>query len=88
MEGTDKDKEGKMLHLQPVLFTKQVISSSSNGSAIIGQDRVSLCSSGCPRTRSVDQVVLKLRHLPASASRVLGSKVYDTTQHFTDSLMH
>ena len=37
-------------------------------------DRVSLCSPGCPGTHSVDQVGLKLRNLPASASRVLGLK--------------
>jgi hypothetical protein len=39
------------------------------------RDRVSLCSPGCPGTHSVDQAGLKLRNLPASASRVLGSKV-------------
>jgi hypothetical protein len=33
------------------------------------QDRVSLCSSGCPETHSVDQSGLELRHPPASASR-------------------
>jgi hypothetical protein len=38
------------------------------------QDRVSLCSPGCPGTHSVDQVGLKLRNLPASASQVLGLK--------------
>jgi hypothetical protein len=37
-------------------------------------DRVSLCSSGCPGTHSVDQAGLKLRNLPASASQVLGLK--------------
>jgi hypothetical protein len=42
-------------------------------------DRVSLCSSGCPRTHFVDQAGLKLRDLPASASRVLGLKVCATT---------
>jgi hypothetical protein len=36
---------------------------------------VSLCSPGCPGTHSVDQAGLKLRNPPASASRVLGSKV-------------
>jgi hypothetical protein len=35
----------------------------------------SLCSPGCPGTHSVDQAGLKLRDLPASASRVLGLKV-------------
>jgi hypothetical protein len=36
------------------------------------QDRVSLCSPGCPGTHSVDQAGLKLRNPPASASQVLG----------------
>jgi hypothetical protein len=39
------------------------------------QDRVSLCSPGCPGTHSVDQDGLELRNPPASASRVLGLKV-------------
>jgi hypothetical protein len=43
------------------------------------QDRVSLCSPGCPGTYSVDQAGLELRNLPASASQVLGLKVYVTT---------
>jgi hypothetical protein len=42
-------------------------------------DRVSLCSPGCPGTHSVDQVGLKLRNLPASASQVLGLKACATT---------
>jgi hypothetical protein len=42
-------------------------------------DRVSLCSPGCPGTRSVDQAGLKLRNLPASASQVLGLKACTTT---------
>jgi hypothetical protein len=37
-------------------------------------DRVSLCSSGCPGTHSVDQAGLKLRNPPAPASQVLGLK--------------
>jgi hypothetical protein len=32
------------------------------------RDRVSLCSSGCPGTHSVDQAGLELRDSPASAS--------------------
>jgi hypothetical protein len=40
--------------------------------------RVSLCSSGCPGTHSVDQAGLELRNLPASASRVLGLKACAT----------
>jgi hypothetical protein len=45
------------------------------------QDRVSLYSSGCPGTHSVDQAFLKLRNLPAfaSASQVLGLKACATT---------
>ena len=42
-------------------------------------DRVSLCSSGCPGTHSVDQAGLELRNSPASASRVLGLKACATT---------
>jgi hypothetical protein len=38
------------------------------------QDRVSLHSPGSSGTHSVDQVGLKLRNPPASASRVLGLK--------------
>jgi hypothetical protein len=43
------------------------------------QDRVSLYSPGCPATHSADQIGLKLRNLPASASRVLGLKACITT---------
>ena len=43
------------------------------------RDRVSLCSSGCPGTHSVDQAGLELRNLPASASQELGLKVCATT---------
>ena len=39
------------------------------------QDRVSLCSPGCPGAHSVDQTSLELRDPAASASRVLGLKV-------------
>jgi hypothetical protein len=42
-------------------------------------DRVSLCSSGCPGTNSVDQAGLELRNQPASASQVLGLKACATT---------
>ena len=38
------------------------------------QDRVSLCSPGCPGTHSVDPAGLELRNPPASASQVLGLK--------------
>ena len=43
------------------------------------QDRVFLCSSGCPGTHSVDQAGLELRNPPASASQVLGLKACTTT---------
>ena len=38
------------------------------------QDRVTLCSPGCPKTCSVDQGGLELRDLPASESKMLGLK--------------
>ena len=34
------------------------------------EDRVSLCSPGCPETHFLDQAGLKLRNLPSSASHV------------------
>jgi hypothetical protein len=46
---------------------------------IFFQDRVSLCSLGCPGTLSVDQADLELRNLSASASQVLGLKACVTT---------
>ena len=42
-------------------------------------DKVSLCSRGCPGTHSVNQAGLQLRNLPASASQMLGLKVWATT---------
>jgi hypothetical protein len=42
------------------------------------RDRVSLYSPGCPGTHFVEQADLELRNLPASASRVLGSKACAT----------
>jgi hypothetical protein len=42
-------------------------------------DRVSLYSSGCPGTHSVDQAGLELRNPPAPASEVLGLKACATT---------
>jgi hypothetical protein len=42
---------------------------------LVFQDRVSLCSPGCPGTHFVDQAGLELRkRIPASASQVLGIK--------------
>jgi hypothetical protein len=46
------------------------------------QDRVSLCSPGCPGTHSVDQVDLQLRNSPASASQVLGLKACAITPSY------
>jgi hypothetical protein len=43
------------------------------------QDRISLCSPGCPETHSVDQAGLDLRNPPASASQVLGLKACTTS---------
>jgi hypothetical protein len=43
------------------------------------QDRVSLCSPGCPGTHFVDQASLELRNPPVSASQVLGLKACATT---------
>ena len=47
------------------------------------QDRVFLCSPGCPGTHTVDQAGLNLRNLPASASQVLGLKACATTAQLT-----
>jgi hypothetical protein len=46
---------------------------------LVLQDRVSLCSPGCPGTHSVDQAGPKLRDPPASANQVLGLKACTTT---------
>jgi hypothetical protein len=46
---------------------------------LVFQDRVSLYSPGCPGTHFVDQVSLKLRNPPASASQVRGLKACTTT---------
>jgi hypothetical protein len=45
----------------------------------VSQDRVSLCSPGCPGTHYVDQAGLELRNPPASAYQVLGLKASATT---------
>ena len=46
-------------------------------------DRVSLYSPGCARAHSVDQVELKLRNPPASASQVQGLKACTTASQLT-----
>jgi hypothetical protein len=53
--------------------SRQVNRALSCTSALVGfvmvyQERISLCSPGCPRTHLVDQAGLTLRDLPASAS--------------------
>jgi hypothetical protein len=47
-----------------------------------------LYSPGCPGTHFVDQAGLKLRNLPASASRVLGSKACATTPGSTAGIFN
>jgi hypothetical protein len=54
---------------------------------LVFQDRVSLCSPGCPGTHSVDQAGLELRNLPASASQVLELEVCATTARPTLNLI-
>jgi hypothetical protein len=49
------------------------------GLVLVFQDRVFLCSPGCPGTHSVDQAGLEPRNPPASASQVLGLKACTTT---------
>jgi hypothetical protein len=52
---------------------------------LVFQDRVSLCSPGCPGTHSVHQAGLELRNPPASASQVLGLKACAiTAQQFEE----
>jgi hypothetical protein len=51
------------------------------------QDRVSLCSPGCPGTHFADQAGLQLRNLPASTSQVLGLKAYATTTQLQDKIL-
>jgi hypothetical protein len=50
---------------------------------LVFQDRVSLCSPGCPGTHPVEQAGLELRNPPASASRLPGIKgVCHHARHF------
>jgi hypothetical protein len=58
----------QMFHLLRYLVSLAIVF------CFISLDRVSLSSSGCPETHSVDQAGLKLRDPLASASRVLGLK--------------
>jgi hypothetical protein len=52
--------------IQPFVVVVVVFKTGSLFVAL--DDRVSLCSPGCPETHSIDQDGLKLRNLPASAS--------------------
>jgi hypothetical protein len=47
---------------------------------LVFQNRVSLCSPGCPGTHFVDQAGLELRNPPTSASQELGLKACTTSQ--------
>jgi hypothetical protein len=46
------------------------------GFSFVIQGTISLCSLVCPGTHSAEQASLKLRNPPASASQVLGLKIY------------
>jgi hypothetical protein len=54
---------------------------------LVFRDRVSLYSSGCPGTYSVDQAGLELRNLPPSASQVLGLKACATTAQLQHAIL-
>ncbi|GAB1303019.1 Transcription initiation factor TFIID subunit [Apodemus speciosus] len=80
-----KEKEDKLARLEkainPLLDDDDQVAFSFILDNIVTQkmmavpdNRVSLCSPGCPGTHSVDQAGLELRNLPASASQVLGLK--------------
>jgi hypothetical protein len=65
---------------QPGLFLKQYFLFVWFGLVFVFfQDRVSLCSPGCPGTLFVDQAGLELRNPSASASQVPGLKACATT---------
>jgi hypothetical protein len=54
---------------------------------LVFPDRVSLCSPGRHGTHCIDQAGLKLRHLPASASKVLVLKACATTAPFAIKIL-
>ncbi|GAB1301552.1 M-phase inducer phosphatase 3 [Apodemus speciosus] len=56
------------------LSNGEMSASQLTTSADLEENAVSLCSSGCPGTHSVDQAGLELRKLPASASPSAGIK--------------
>jgi hypothetical protein len=54
---------------------------------LVFQDRISLCSSGCPGTHPVDQAGLELRNPTVSASQVLELKACATTARHRGELL-
>jgi hypothetical protein len=56
--------------------------------ALFLQDKVSLCTFGCPGTHSVDQAGLELTYPPASASHVLGFKACATTARLVSAHLY
>jgi hypothetical protein len=76
----------RVSHYLSNLDTASNVESLGSCFVFVFQDRVSLCSLGCPGIYSVDQAGLELRDLSASASRVLGLKVCTTTAQFYFSL--
>lgn len=65
---------------EPVTF---FISLSTYFCFLVFQGWVSLCSPGCPETSCVDQTVLELRDLSASASQILGLEVCTTMTYLS-----
>jgi len=65
----------------PLYFFRQVVSVNTHGLTVCLFSHLESkpCIPGCPGTHSVDQAVFKLRDQPASASQVLGLKVFTTT---------
>ncbi|GAB1293829.1 Coiled-coil domain-containing 7A [Apodemus speciosus] len=86
IKGRLKERKAAMQAKQDQVFLitrdKELLFASLKHYGIIEQqieDRVSLCSPGCPGAHSVDQAGLELRNPPASASQVLGLKTCATT---------
>jgi hypothetical protein len=73
--------------LPSVLFSKMLLPAERLNLSFCNlffflQDRVSLCSPGCPGTHFLHQAGLELRNPPASASQVLGLQACTTTEIF------
>jgi hypothetical protein len=77
--GTKTRSSARVVCAEPSLLTLPPFLPPSLPLSLPSPDRVSLCSSGCPETHSVDQAGLELRNLPASASQVLGLKACTIT---------